>query len=190
MWEAFDRSDETDKPAVLLIDEIDKAPRDFPNDLLHELDKMEFTITEIEPKMLVRPRNRVRPIVFITSNSERRLPEPFLRRCVYHHIRFKDDLVIRAAEAHAKGRPEFSNFPENLLKLAIRRFLDLRGLDVLRKKPATGELLIWLRMLALEARVDADTLEKQLATKDLSKLPYLGMLLKDRQDMEETEGVG
>lgn len=82
LWEAFKRSDETGKPAVLLIDEIDKAPRDFPNDLLHELDKMEFTIAET--KALARSEKRIRPLVFITSNSERRLPEPFLRRCVYH----------------------------------------------------------------------------------------------------------
>ncbi|MCP4699035.1 MAG: MoxR family ATPase [Gammaproteobacteria bacterium] len=187
LWEAFQRSEQTGKPAVLLIDEIDKAPRDFPNDLLHELDRMEFTIAET--KTLVRPKKRIRPLVFITSNSERRLPEPFLRRCVYHHIRFNDTIVERAVAAHAKQHPEFELLNEELLKLAIRRFLDLRDQDALRKRPATGELLVWLRMLALAAGMDAETLQKQLKTKDLSALPYLGTLLKDHQDMEVAAGV-
>lgn len=127
-----------------------KAPRDFPNDLLHELDKMEFTIAETQT--LVQAEKRIRPLLFITSNSERRLPEPFLRRCVYHHIRFNDTIVERAVAAHAKLRPELNELGDGLLKLAIRRFLDLRGQDALRKKPATGELLVWLRMLALAAQ--------------------------------------
>ncbi len=183
LWEAFMSSDETGKPAVLLIDEIDKAPRDFPNDLLHELDKMEFVIAET--RELVRPETRMRPLVFITSNSERRLPEPFLRRCVYHHIGFNDTIVERAVAAHAQQRPELNQLSGELLKLAIRRFLDLRAEDALRKKPATGELLVWLRMLALAAGMDADKLREQLKTKDLSALPYLGTLLKDHHDMEE-----
>nr|VFJ48974.1 MAG: MoxR-like ATPase [Candidatus Kentron sp. FM]VFJ49343.1 MAG: MoxR-like ATPase [Candidatus Kentron sp. FM]VFK08257.1 MAG: MoxR-like ATPase [Candidatus Kentron sp. FM] len=186
LWEAFGRCDETGKPAVLLIDEIDKAPRDFPNDLLHELDRMEFTIAET--RTVIRRKSRIRPLVFITSNSERRLPEPFLRRCVYHHIRFDDNLVFDAVNAHMGRYPEFKQLNPQLLKLAIRRFLDLRGQDALRKKPATGELLVWLRMLALAAGVNASTLEQQLKTRDLSALPYLGMLLKDHQDMEEVVG--
>jgi len=187
LWEAFQRTDETGKQAVLLIDEIDKAPRDFPNDLLHELDKMEFTIPET--RTLVRSQRRIRPLVFITSNSERRLPEPFLRRCVYHHIRFNDTIVERAVAAHSQKNSEFKQLSDELLKLAIRRFLDLRAQDTLRKKPATGELLVWLRMLALAADMNADTLQQQLKTKDLSLLPYLGMLLKNHQDMEEVAGV-
>lgn len=162
LWEAFKRGDETGKPAVLLIDEIDKAPRDFPNDLLHELDKMEFTIAET--KMVARSAKRIRPLVFITSNSERRLPEPFLRRCVYHHIRFNDSIIERAIAARAQKHPEFNRLGEGLLNLAIRRFLDLRAEDALRKKPATGEFLMWLRMLALAAGVDADALQQQLKT--------------------------
>ena len=112
LWEAFEYSDQTGQPAVLLIDEIDKAPRDFPNDLLHELDKMEFTIAELrnDPRAKVCSEKRIRPLVFITSNSERRLPEPFLRRCVYHHIRFNDTLIERAVEAHAHKHPELQRF--------------------------------------------------------------------------------
>ncbi|WP_133512263.1 AAA family ATPase [Candidatus Thiosymbion oneisti] len=186
LWEAFKHSDKTGKPAVLLIDEIDKAPRDFPNDLLHELDRMEFTVAETRTR--VKSERRIRPLVFITSNSERRLPEPFLRRCVYHHIRFNDTIVERAVAAHAKHRPELNRLSDELLKLAIRRFLDLRDQDTLRKKPATGELLVWLRMLALKVDMDAAKLHQLLKSKDLSTLPYLGTLLKDHQDMEEVAG--
>jgi MoxR-like ATPase len=188
LWEAFSFGDEKGKPAVLLIDEIDKAPRDFPNDLLHELDKMEFSITEIREREPVKPKNRIRPLVFITSNSERRLPEPFLRRCVYHHIHFNDTLVEQAVEAHVKHHPEFRNLSEGLLRLAIQRFLDIRNYDTLHKKPATGELLVWLRMLALEAGIDAEKLNSQLKTKKLSDLPYLGTLIKNRKDMQEVAG--
>lgn len=182
LWEAFQRSDDSGQPAVLLIDEIDKAPRDFPNDLLHELDKMEFTIAETRDT--IRPRQRIRPLVFITSNSDRRLPEPFLRRCVYHHIRFNDNLIARAIAAHGAKHPEFQQLSQGLQELAIRRFLELRDQDGLRKKPATGELLVWLRMLGLAAGLNPKKLEKDLKSKDLSTLPYLGTLLKDIQDMD------
>ena len=161
-------------PRVLLIDEIDKAPRDFPNDLLHELDKMEFWVAETR-KLIKAPPDK-RPIVFITSNSERRLPEPFLRRCVYHHIRFDDDLIKRAMEKH---REEYQQLSNEFLKLAMRRFLALRDRN-LRKKPATGEFLVWLRVLALAVDKEPRQLEE-----DLAKLPYLGVLLKDHQDIEE-----
>ena len=164
-------------PQVLLIDEIDKAPRDFPNDLLHELDKMEFTVTETSEKISA-PRN-LTPIVFITSNSERRLPEPFLRRCVYHHIRFDDKLVERAIESR---RADYRNLSDGFLKLALQRFLMLRDRP-LRKQPATGELLVWLRVLALAVGAYPERLDE-----DLAKLPYIGVLLKDRQDIEELGG--
>ncbi len=192
LWQAFEHSDKTGKPAVLLIDEIDKAPRDFPNDLLHELDKMEFMISELahdDSRRHIHAAQAIRPLVFITSNSERRLPEPFLRRCVYHHIRFNDAMVEQAVAAHAQKQPELQQFQPELLKLAIRRFLELRDFDALRKKPATGELLVWLRMLALAADMKVEDLDQQLATKDLSTLPYLGVLLKDHQDMEDL-GIG
>ncbi|MFO1429398.1 MAG: MoxR family ATPase [Candidatus Competibacteraceae bacterium] len=173
LWKAF-----TSKhPCVLLIDEIDKAPRDFPNDLLHELDKMEFWVAETQE--LIKAPSDKRPIVFITSNSERRLPEPFLRRCVYHHIRFDDDLVKRAME---RRQEEYKQLSDEFLKLAMRRFLALRERN-LRKKPATGEFLVWLRVLALATDKEPRQLEE-----DLVKLPYLGVLLKDHQDIEELGG--
>jgi len=161
---------------VLLIDEIDKAPRDFPNDLLHELDQMCFTINETNETIRIDPK--LRPIVFITSNSERRLPAPFLRRCVYQHIHFNEKIVRQAV---ASRRDEFSKLPEPFVKLAVERFLELRGKN-LRKTPSTGELLLWLRILSLAANRDLERLEKQ---HKLAELPHLGMLLKDHQDIEE-----
>ena len=179
LWKAFERALEKGVPQVLLIDEIDKAPRDFPNDLLHELDKMEFVIKETE-ETVSAPRN-LTPIVFITSNSERRLPEPFLRRCVYHHIVFDDEIVEQAV---ATRRDEFGSLSDEFIQMALQRFLALRERS-LRKQPATGELLVWLRVLALTVGTDSERLDD-----DLSKLPYLGVLLKDHQDIEELRGGG
>ena len=177
LWLAFQKATEANVPQVVLIDEIDKAPRDFPNDFLHELDQMEFTVTETGEKVSA-PRP-LTPLVFITSNSERRLPEPFLRRCVYHHIRFDDHIVTRAVESR---RDEFSTLSDGFIELALRRFLALRERS-LRKQPATGELLVWLRVLALAAGRSPKRLDD-----DLSRLPYLGVLLKDHQDIEELGG--
>jgi len=174
LWIAFQRAVEKDVPQVLLIDEIDKAPRDFPNDLLHELDKMEFVVKETGD--IISAPWHLAPIVFITSNSERRLPEPFLRRCVYHHIVYDDEIVEQAV---ASRRDEFNSLSDELIKMALQRFLALRERS-LRKQPATGELLVWLRVLALTV----DTYPERLDN-DLSKLPYLGVLLKDHQDIEE-----
>lgn len=174
LWIAFEEAQKQGVPQVLLIDEIDKAPRDFPNDLLHELNQMEFTILETGQKIEAPPQ--LRPLVFITSNSERRLPEPFLRRCVYHHIEFDDTIVKRAVESR---RNEFENLSDDFLKMAVRRFLALRDLS-LRKPPATSELLVWLRVLSLASGKTTDHLQE-----DLAKLPYLGTLLKDHQDIKE-----
>lgn len=179
LWLVFERAKEKGMPQVLLIDEIDKAPRDFPNDLLHELDQMEFTILETGQKIEAPPH--LRPIVFITSNSERRLPEPFLRRCVYHHIEFDDRIVDQAV---ASRRDEFTDLSDDFLKLAVKRFLALRDRN-LRKPPATGELLVWLRVLSLAVGKYPEQLEE-----DLSTLPYLSTLLKDHQDIEELRGNG
>ena len=176
LWKAFEQAKEENLPRVLLIDEIDKAPRDFPNDLLHELDKMEFVVTETGQPPVSAPRE-LRPVVFITSNSERRLPEPFLRRCVYHHIRFDDDIVRRAVEVRRKD--EFSNLTDSFLEMAMDRFLQIRD-RCRRKPPATGEYIMWLRALSLAAGTYPDKFEKELA-----RLPYLGVLVKDHQDMEE-----
>ena len=172
LWEAL----ESDTPRVLLIDEIDKAPRDFPNDLLHELDRMEFKIVETQSVVKASPERR--PVVFITSNSERRLPEPFLRRCAYHHIQFDEELVRKAVRSriadYRKLSPEF-------IDLAIRRFLALRA-KPLRKPPSTAELFVWLQVLAAAADTSSEFLSD-----NLSRLPYLGTLLKDQTDMEEVK---
>ncbi|ETR70358.1 MAG: AAA ATPase [Candidatus Magnetoglobus multicellularis str. Araruama] len=170
LWEAM----ESDHPRVLLIDEIDKASRDFPNDLLHELDKMEFTITETE--QLISSSLSMRPMVFITSNSERRLPEPFLRRCVYHHIEFDSRVLEKAIQNRMH---EFKGLSDDFIQMALERFLTLRS-KALRKVPATGEFLVWLRVLAMTADLNPRRLEE-----DLSKLPYLGVLLKDHQDVRD-----
>ncbi len=170
LWEAL-RSEE---PRVLLIDEIDKAPRDFPNDLLLELDKMEFKV--LETGQLIKGERNKRPIVFITSNSERRLPEPFLRRCVYHHISFDKDLVQTAVKRRMDEYPALS---EEFLEMAIDRFLALRE-AALRKRPSTAELLVWLRVLGLNVNDYTRQLDQ-----NLSKLPYLSVLLKDHQDLED-----
>jgi MoxR-like ATPase len=173
MWEAFDSK----TPRVLLIDEIDKAPRDFPNDLLHELDKMEFKVSETGQTVSASAANR--PVVFITSNSERRLPEPFLRRCVYHHIRFDDDIVNSAVEGR---RHEYAKLSQDFLKMAVARFKALRDRN-LRKPPSTGELLVWLRVLAMTTNGDPKALDA-----DLSKLPHLNVLLKDHKDAGDLAG--
>lgn len=174
LWEAFD----SDHARLVLIDEIDKAPRDFPNDLLFELDRMKFQVAETQEWVQAPPERR--PIVVITSNSERRLPDPFLRRCVYHHIEFNEELLDRAVKAR---RDEFATLPQGLVDLAIERFLRLREYD-LRKRPATGECLVWLRILARAAEMLPSTLEADLAKArdDSASLPYLSTLLKDHQD--------
>jgi len=171
LWLAF----ESALPKVLLIDEIDKAPRDFPNDLLHELDQMEFTINETGKR--IKPENDgARPIIFITSNSERRLPEPFLRRCVYHHIRFSQEIVAKAIKSRCA---EYATLNQEFLDMALQRFLALRERS-LRKKPSTGELLVWLRVIALKVGAQPERLDT-----DLTRLPFLGTLLKDHQDIED-----
>ncbi len=178
MVEAVD--DERRLPRVVLLDEIDKAPRDFPNDLLHELDQMRFVISETAEE--VEAPAELRPIVVITSNSERRLPEPFLRRCVYHHILFDDDLVARVVEKRRQLYPAIS---DELVRLAVQRFLRLRDRD-LRKIPATGELLQWLQVLSHAYGTNPEELQHRLSDPHkLRNLPYLGVLLKDHQDMDE-----
>lgn len=177
-WEALVAKEH---PRVLLIDEIDKAPRDFPNDLLRELDQNEFSVPELsEPDKEFRVSGKEnepnRPLIIITSNSERRLPEPFLRRCVYYFIEFNEDLLKKAVDARHKEYPEVS---DSFRDLAIARFIELRKLN-LRKKPSTGELLTWIRVLAAASKVDPKVLEG-----DLAELPFLGTLLKDHSDLEE-----
>ncbi|MGB8507364.1 MAG: MoxR family ATPase [Pyrinomonadaceae bacterium] len=172
LWEAL----ESDMPRVLLIDEIDKAPRDFPNDLLHELDKMEFKIAETQT--VVRAEPKMRPIVFITSNSERRLPEPFLRRCAYHHIQFDEQLLRKAVKSRVS---DYGRLSADFVELAIRRFLALRS-KPLRKLPSTAELFVWLQVMAAAADTSPEFLSDNLA-----RLPYLGALLKDQNDIEDVK---
>jgi MoxR-like ATPase len=169
LWKAY----ETGGPAVVLIDEIDKAPRDFPNDLLNILDQHTFYVSEMETT--VSRGAAPIPIVVITSNSERRLPEPFLRRCIFHHIELTEDLVRRAVEARSQ---DFPDLPAAVREAAIQRFLEIRGREI-RKRPATAELLVWLTVLAARGDVTA----ADLTERRLSELPAVTALIKDRDDL-------
>lgn len=169
LWQAY----QADGPAVVLIDEIDKAPRDFPNDLLNVLDKHEFQCPERGPEPISRG-DRPPPVVIITSNSERRLPEPFLRRCVFHHIALDEGLVERAVHAHTEV--DFPDLGVELIEAALTCFWKLRQHD-LRKPPATAELLVWLSVLAARPSTRPDDLQGRLI-----ELPALSTLVKDRDD--------
>jgi MoxR-like ATPase len=168
LWRAY----EADGPSVVLLDEIDKAPRDFPNDLLHVLDQHSFAVPEAD--RVVECRKGPPPVVVITSNSERRLPEPFLRRSIFHHIAFTEELVRRAVEARVGDFPHLSGA---VREAAIQRFLEVRGRD-LRKKPATAELLVWLTILSAQRDITEEDLKVEPR-----RLPALSALLKDRDDL-------
>lgn len=169
LWKAYGAKG----PSLVLLDEIDKAPRDFPNDLLNVLDKHEFEVRETGEKVKCEGSP---PVVVITSNSERRLPEPFLRRCIVHHITFSEELVRRAVQARQEG---FGTLPEDVREAAIGRFLELRGRE-LRKKPATAELLVWLLVLSTKPGITA----QQLQRAKLAELPALSALIKDNDDRQ------
>ncbi len=174
LWLAYASAD----PSVLLIDEIDKAPRDFPNDLLHELDQGWFPHPFAkdaagEPRKI--PGEPAKPpIVIITSNVERRLPGPFLRRCVFHHIELTEKLVRDAVEARAK---DFPHLPPAVRRRALELFWELREHE-LQKPPSTAELLVWLAVLNA-----LGTAEKDLEA-PLAELPGCGSLIKERDDLE------
>ena len=156
---------------VVLVDEIDKAPRDFPNDLLNELDRMEFDVPEVEPPL--RFRAAAKHFVLITSNSEQRLPMPFLRRCVYAHVEFPDaETLAQIVDLHC-GAPSRS-----FIVLAVRRFLELRATAGLVKTPATGELIAWVRVLQ-RIGIDEATLDRT----PLGDLPALETLIKMIDDL-------
>jgi MoxR-like ATPase len=162
LGEAF----ESDEQVVLLIDEIDKADLEFPNDLLWELDQMEFYIHET--KRTVKAKNR--PIVIITSNAEKELPDAFLRRCIFHYIDFPDaELMEEIVKTH------YPNVEENLMKNAMQVFYDIRSLRDIRKKPSTSELIDWINALQVGG-IPADTLR--------AKLPFLGVVVKKDEDMD------
>ena len=167
LWKAFT----ADEPVVLLIDEIDKADIEFPNDLLREIDRMEFYV--YETRELIQAKHR--PLVFITSNNEKELPDAFLRRCFFHYIQFPDALTMqRIVEVH------FPGLKKQLLSAALKHFYDVRNLPGLKKKPSTSELLDWLKLLVAE-----DIAPEVLQSHDQSVVmpPLLGALLKTEQDM-------
>ncbi|MBU6224742.1 MAG: MoxR family ATPase [Burkholderiales bacterium] len=167
LWQAFT----AEQPVALLIDEIDKADIEFPNDLLREIDRMEFYC--YETRQLIKAKNR--PLVFITSNNEKELPDAFLRRCFFHYIKFPDAETMRQIVA-----VHYPNLKRELLNVAMKTFFDIRNLPGLKKKPSTSELLDWLKLLVAE-----DIPLEALQTQDdkVAVPPLVGALLKNEQDV-------
>jgi MoxR-like ATPase len=166
LWQAFT----ADKPVALLIDEIDKADIEFPNDLLREIDRMEFYC--YETRELIKAKHR--PLVFITSNNEKELPDAFLRRCFFHYIKFPEASTMQSiVDVH------FPGLKKELVSAAMKTFFDVRNLPGLKKKPSTSELLDWLKLLMAE-----DIPAQALQSKDDKMVvpPLLGALLKNEQD--------
>jgi len=173
LWEAF----ESEVPAIVLIDEIDKADIEFPNDLLRELDRMEFYVYETHRTIVAKHR----PLVVITSNNEKELPDAFLRRCFFHYIRFPDrDTMERIVDVHYPG------LKKALLQEALEVFFNLRDVPGLKKKPSTSELLDWLKILLAE-----DISPEALRSPDKKAFipPLHGALLKNEQDVHLFERV-
>ncbi len=167
LWEAF----AAEQQHVLLIDEIDKADIEFPNDLLLELDRMQFFVYETKETVVARHR----PVVIITSNNEKELPDAFLRRCFFHYIRFPDrETMDRIVQAH------FPDIKQELAREALNVFFQIRGVNELKKKPATSELLDWLKLLMIE-----DLPPEVLRSQDpkVAIPPLHGALLKNEQDV-------
>ena len=156
----------SDKQVVLLIDEIDKADLEFPNDLLWELDKMEFYINETKETI----KTKHRPIVIITSNAEKELPDAFLRRCIFHYIEFPD-----AEKMEEIINVHFGNIDQKLCQKALEAFYEIRKMDEIQKKPSTSELLDWIQALMISG-VDIENLS--------SEMPFVGVLLKKNQDID------
>lgn len=167
LWQAFT----ADQPVALLIDEIDKADIEFPNDLLREIDRMEFYC--YETREMIRAKHR--PLVFITSNNEKELPDAFLRRCFFHYIKFPDADTMRQIVA-----VHFPTLKGDLLSAALKTFYDVRNLPGLKKKPSTSELIDWLKLLVAED-IPLDALQSQ--DQKVSVPPLVGALLKNEQDM-------
>jgi len=173
LWECF----ESDQQTVLLIDEIDKADIEFPNDLLRELDQMEFYVYETRETIKAKQR----PIIIITSNNEKELPDAFLRRCFFHYIRFPErETMQKIVDVH------FPDVKKNLLKEAMEVFFGLRELPGLKKKPSTSELLDWLKLLMAED-IDPASLRETSVKKSLP--PLYGALLKNEQDVHLFERI-
>lgn len=168
MWEAF----ETTESVVLLIDEIDKADIEFPNDLLLELDKMEFYVYELQKT--IKAKNR--PIIIITSNNEKELPDAFLRRCLFHYIRFPDrDTMQQIVDVH------FPNIQEELVQNALRVFYELREVRGIKKRPSTSEVIDWLKLLLLE-KIQSEAIANINLKEELP--PHLHALIKNEQDLD------
>jgi MoxR-like ATPase len=167
LWDAFD----SDEQVVLLVDEVDKADIEFPNDLLQELDRMEFYCYELDKTIKAKKR----PLVIITSNNEKDLPDAFLRRCFFHFISFPDRAVLESIiNVH------IPKIKKNLLKKSLDMFFDVRKVPGLKKKPSTSELIDWLKLI-----VSDDLAQELIAKKDKELLPPLyGALLKNEQDVE------
>jgi MoxR-like ATPase len=167
LWQAFT----ADQPVALLIDEIDKADIEFPNDLLREIDRMEFYC--YETRELIRAKHR--PLVFITSNNEKELPDAFLRRCFFHYIKFPDAITMQQiVDVH------FPTLKKELLAAAMKTFYEVRNLPGLKKKPSTSELLDWLKLLLAE---DIPLEALQSTDNKVTMPPLLGALLKNEQDV-------
>ncbi|ALS98851.1 AAA family ATPase [Lacimicrobium alkaliphilum] len=167
LWHAF----EAEQRPVLLIDEIDKADIEFPNDLLQELDRMEFYV--YETRQTVKATQR--PVVIITSNNEKELPDAFLRRCFFHYIRFPDkEEMARIVDVH------FPDLKKNLLNQALESFFNLREIPGLKKKPSTSELIDWLKLLVAED-ISPETLQNKGSKQAIP--PLYGALLKNEQDI-------
>ena len=159
----------SDKQVVLLIDEIDKADLEFPNDLLWELDQMEFYIPETGESVKAKKR----PIVIITSNAEKELPDAFLRRCVFHYIAFPDQTLMKEIiNVH------FPDLESNIINEAITAFFYIRGLSEIQKKPSTSEIIDWIKALTISG-IDVDKITKEI--------PFAGVILKKNEDIDSLE---
>jgi len=171
LWEAFDQ----EESVILLIDEIDKADIEFPNDLLLELDKMEFFVYELQETIKAKQR----PIVIITSNNEKELPDAFLRRCLFHYIRFPEsDIMQDIVDVH------FPGIDRELLMEAMRIFYGVREVKGIKKRPSTSELIDWIKLLLLE-KVKKEELKRMETEEDF--IPHLHALLKNEQDLESIQ---
>jgi len=174
LWQAFDSAEQ----AVVLVDEIDKADIEFPNDLLRELDRMEFYVYETQQTV----RALHRPIIFITSNNEKELPDAFLRRCFFHYIRFPDKETMQAiVDVH------FPQIKKRLLQSALEVFFEIRDMPGLKKKPSTSELLDWLKLLLAED-IPPEALRAP-SGHQASIPPLYGALLKNEQDVHLFEQI-
>ncbi|MBN3564221.1 AAA family ATPase [Aliamphritea spongicola] len=171
LWQAF----EADEQVVLLIDEIDKADIEFPNDLLVELDKMEFSVYETGEEIVARHR----PVIIITSNNEKELPDAFLRRCFFHYIQFPDaETMQQIVKVH------FPDLEKQLVQEALEVFFQVRNVNGLKKKPSTSELIDWLKLLMAD-KLSADILHSRDTSKAIP--PLHGALLKNEQDVHMLE---